>query len=392
MRIRMKTALAGCALWLGCSAPAPTVGTQASAVTVDQGHGRHDAKTTHVLLLSIDGFHDFDLTNYVASAPDLGARVAGRARHGLHAGLRDGSVGLVPGDAGDDDRRLAVVDRRLLRRDVGRQPVAAGLELLDARHGGHLQGEHQLHRDVCVGVGHQPGDAAARSRTTAARRSIRTQYLKVNTIYEVIHNAGMRTAATDKHPAYEMLNGPSGTGLDDFYGPEFNGAKKDIAKTMANDELKRDGRAQPDRRLRPHRHQLQRGRAGDPRHELPGREHRAEVLRLRRRRRHDAGHHEYFISSPTRQGARPAAGDGLRRRRDPADAGRARRQGPHELDGRRHGDQVRQLAGRSHDVHRDRSGHDVQAAHRRDARRRPDGAGHRRHDGAHLADRSQPRG
>ena len=60
----------------------------------------------------------------------------------------------------------------------------------------------------------------------------------MNTIYEVIHNAGMRTAVCDKHPAYEMLSGPSGTGLDDFYGPEFNGAKKDIAKIIANDELK----------------------------------------------------------------------------------------------------------------------------------------------------------
>jgi hypothetical protein len=63
-------------------------------------------------------------------------------------------------------------------------------------------------------------------------------YLKVNTIYEVIHNAGMRTAVTDKHPAYEMLSGPSGTGLDDFYGPEFNSGKKNIAQTMANDDLR----------------------------------------------------------------------------------------------------------------------------------------------------------
>ena len=48
----------------------------------------------------------------------------------------------------------------------------------------------------------------------------------------------MRTAVCDKHPSYEILSGPSGTGLDDFYAPEFNGAKKDITKIMANDELK----------------------------------------------------------------------------------------------------------------------------------------------------------
>jgi hypothetical protein len=66
------------------------------------------------------------------------------------------------------------------------------------------------------------------------------QYLKVNTIYEVAHAAGLRTAVADKHPSYEILNGPSGTGVDDFYGPEFNAAKKDITKIMANDELKVD--------------------------------------------------------------------------------------------------------------------------------------------------------
>jgi hypothetical protein len=38
------------------------------------------------------------------------------------------------------------------------------------------------------------------------------QFLKVNTIYEVAHAAGLRTAVSDKHPSYEILNGPSGTG------------------------------------------------------------------------------------------------------------------------------------------------------------------------------------
>ena len=64
------------------------------------------------------------------------------------------------------------------------------------------------------------------------------QFLKVNTIYEVAHAAGLRTAVADKHPSYEILSGPSGTGIDDFYGPEFNAAKADITKIMANDELK----------------------------------------------------------------------------------------------------------------------------------------------------------
>src|SRR5262249_60357341 len=42
------------------------------------------------------------------------------------------------------------------------------------------------------------------------------QYLRVNTLFEVIKQAGGSTAWSDKHPAYEILQGPSGTGLDDF--------------------------------------------------------------------------------------------------------------------------------------------------------------------------------
>lgn len=46
-------------------------------------------------------------------------------------------------------------------------------------------------------------------------------FLQVNTVFEVAHAAGLRTAYSDKHPAYEMLSGPSGAGIDDFYGPEI---------------------------------------------------------------------------------------------------------------------------------------------------------------------------
>src|SRR5690349_6912997 len=48
------------------------------------------------------------------------------------------------------------------------------------------------------------------------------QYLRVNTVFEVVRSHGGRTAWTDKHPSYEWTNGPSGTGVDDFYGPEIN--------------------------------------------------------------------------------------------------------------------------------------------------------------------------
>jgi hypothetical protein len=45
-------------------------------------------------------------------------------------------------------------------------------------------------------------------------------YCKVNTIFEIAHAAGLRTAMIDKHAAYEITAGPSGKGLDDLYAPE----------------------------------------------------------------------------------------------------------------------------------------------------------------------------
>ena len=51
-------------------------------------------------------------------------------------------------------------------------------------------------------------------------------YLQVNTVSEVARAAGLRTAWADKHPAYEILNGPSGTGIQDLFTPETSGTSR----------------------------------------------------------------------------------------------------------------------------------------------------------------------
>jgi hypothetical protein len=48
------------------------------------------------------------------------------------------------------------------------------------------------------------------------------QYLRVNTVFDVARAHGLRTAWSDKHPAYEILNGPSGDGIQDLFTPEIN--------------------------------------------------------------------------------------------------------------------------------------------------------------------------
>lgn len=39
---------------------------------------------------------------------------------------------------------------------------------------------------------------------------------------QVARQAGLHTAWADKHPAYDLLNGPSGTGVEELYTPEIN--------------------------------------------------------------------------------------------------------------------------------------------------------------------------
>src|SRR5262249_2020106 len=55
-------------------------------------------------------------------------------------------------------------------------------------------------------------------------------FVRVNTVFGVLHRHGLRTAWNDKHPAYDLVNGPDGqnkgpgTNVDDFFAPEINSA------------------------------------------------------------------------------------------------------------------------------------------------------------------------
>ena len=68
--------------------------------------------------------------------------------------------------------------------------------------------------------------------------------LRVNTVFEVIKEAHAgRTAWADKHPAYDLVNGPSGRGVDDLYTPEITNAPGfdntvSVVCTAQNDALK----------------------------------------------------------------------------------------------------------------------------------------------------------
>jgi hypothetical protein len=219
---------------LGCCSTGAVDGTHAAAF----GRGDDDGggHVEHVLLISLDGFHDFDLDNYVATHP--ASALASLVRRGVKY---TNATTSSPSDSFPGT--LAMV--------TGGSPASTGV-YYDVSWDNDLSpaGSDCSTRGALVSY-----NEAINVSTSVRFTSINPaklplnpdagctpvyphQYLHVNTVYEVIKAAGLRTAAADKHPSYEILNGPSGSGVDDLYTPEINPDKKDIAKTMANDELK----------------------------------------------------------------------------------------------------------------------------------------------------------
>ena len=240
--LRKMILLSGCSLVMACSAATTTdeVGTATSALREGPSgfdHHRHGS-ADRVLLLSIDGFHAFDLDKYVAAHPTSAlADLASRAVKYSHA------TSSRPSDSFPGT--LAMV--------TGGSPATTGI-FYDQSWDDRLSppGSACATRGTPVIYNQTASFDSTKVDTTLNPAKLPLDpdngcvpfyphsYLKVNTIYEVIHAAGMRTAACDKHAAYDLLNGPSGVGVDDLYTPEAeaNGAKKSITLTEKNDEFK----------------------------------------------------------------------------------------------------------------------------------------------------------
>ena len=69
--------------------------------------------------------------------------------------------------------------------------------------------------------------------------------IRVNTVFEVVREAHLHTAYSEKRPSYDFLNGPSGKGVEDLYTPEIaylnptaNATLASLTKTEAFDELR----------------------------------------------------------------------------------------------------------------------------------------------------------
>ena len=200
---------------------------QADNSISENGH-----QVRHVLLISVDGLHALDLSNYVATHP--GSTLAALSQHGVtytnnatttpsdsFPGLTSLVTGGSPVTAGfwyDDTYNRALSPPQLtdgLGNPGGACPGKVGT---------NVAWDEAIDIDLTrldAGGGVNP-KFLVRDPKNGCRTVTPHQYLRVNTIFEVVKAHGGTTAWTDKHPSYEWTNGPSGKGVDDFYGPEIN--------------------------------------------------------------------------------------------------------------------------------------------------------------------------
>ena len=202
----------------------------------------------HVLLISVDGLHSIDLANWIEKNPS--SNLAKLAGHGIiypnafttapsdsFPGMLALVSGATPATGGlfyDDSYDRKEYPSKAFYTSQGKADAgctgSAGTELTNFE-------ELDKTYDFSTGVvaDYTAGGTLGKVLTQLdpdhmQRRLVNGkcvpvyphEYVRTNTIFEVIKNAGMRTVWSDKHPAYEDLSGPSGKGLDELFAPEIN--------------------------------------------------------------------------------------------------------------------------------------------------------------------------
>ncbi|MBV8695114.1 MAG: alkaline phosphatase family protein [Ktedonobacteraceae bacterium] len=196
--------------------------------------------TKHVLLLSIDGLHALDLARYVRVFPN--STLASLSQRGITytnastSKPSDSFPGLLSEVTGGSPASTGVFYDNSYDRSLsppGSKCATVGTEVLY---------DETIDKDPTAldgGGGINP-NALPLDPAKGCTPVYPHNYLRVNTIFEVIKAAGLRTAWSDKTLAYEIVNGPSGQGVEDLYTPEIaaNNTTSSVSLTEAYDAIK----------------------------------------------------------------------------------------------------------------------------------------------------------
>ena len=228
-----------------------------SVTVVPPAHaqGWQQTKVHHVLLVSIDGFHAVDflncsqgvdgVNNGEAYCPNL-AKLAATAVNYLDTSTSrpsDSFPGLMALMTGGTPRTYGAFYDVAYDRVLAPPTITTGNGLaggscnVDTPNGTSTEYDEGIDRNQGFlngvdGISTANGDGGIAS--IDPNRLVRNPYnhcapvfpwnfIRVNTIYGVIHAAGGYTAWSDKHPSYSAVAGPgNGSNLDDYYSPEIN--------------------------------------------------------------------------------------------------------------------------------------------------------------------------
>ncbi|MGG6897230.1 alkaline phosphatase family protein [Rhizobium sp. BR 315] len=183
----------------------------------------------HVLLISVDGLHAVDLANYVAAHPQ--STMASLQKTGV---FYPNAVTTNPSDSFPG----------LVAQVTGGTPAVTGVYYDDSFDRSYFAADSKCQGnpgievnfaetididDTRLDAGGTPGKPMTQIDPAKLPRALVSgeckavfphDFVRVNNVFEIVHQHGGRTAWSDKHPAYEWLNGPSGTGVDDLYALE----------------------------------------------------------------------------------------------------------------------------------------------------------------------------
>src|SRR6185437_7461316 len=239
---------AGVALAVGAIAVAAPAAVVFADPSGDHGrppgdHGRHHENLiSHVLLVSVDGLHQSDVEWYVNNHPgsELAKLVGGGAEYtraqtpipsdsfpGMTAQVTGGNP-RTTGVYYDDEYSHAVLPAGTTSchgQPTGGEVIYDSPDDINATALDAGQGLTGLPGSI-LEMTAQPqsllNPAALPVNPQTCKPIYPHEYLEVNTIFEVAHDHGLRTAWSDKHPAYEALEGPWGNSIDDLFTPEID--------------------------------------------------------------------------------------------------------------------------------------------------------------------------